>query len=66
MATAKAAKSYTIYSDNPKMDTSGMAGKPVPMPTYSFKMPTMKIDDIMEVVETKTSKKPENESDDSC
>jgi hypothetical protein len=29
MATKKSGKAYTIISENPKMDTSGMAGKPM-------------------------------------
>jgi hypothetical protein len=54
-------KPYTIYSDNPKMDTSGMAGKPQTMEIYEYKQPPMTIDNIMEEVEKKTNKRPEVE-----
>jgi hypothetical protein len=57
----KSGKQFTILSDNPKMDTSGMAGKPRPMPTFEWKPPVMTIKDIMEVHENKTNKKPETE-----
>jgi len=53
---------FTILSDNPKMDTSGMAGKPRPMPTFEWKPPVMTIKDIMEVHEMKGNKRPETES----
>ena len=38
----------TIISDNPKMDTSGMAGKPIPMDDFGIerKPPVMKFEDI--------------------
>lgn len=54
-------KPYTIYSDNPKMDTSGMAGKTKEWKMLEYKEPVMSIDDIMEVVEEKTNKRPEVE-----
>lgn len=54
-------KPYTIYSDNPKMDTSGMAGKTKEWKILEYKEPVMSIDDIMEVVEEKTNKRPEVE-----
>jgi hypothetical protein len=59
MATKKVTKSHKIFSDNPKMDMSGLAGKPKPMEIYAYKMPAMDIDDIMEVHEMKTNKRPE-------
>ncbi len=58
----KSGKQFTILSDNPKMDTSGMAGKPRPMPTFEWKPPVMTIKDIMEVHEKKGNKRPETES----
>lgn len=60
-AKQKSGKSYQLFSDNPKMDTSGMAGKPKPLRVYEWKMPAMSIDDIMEVHEMKTNKKPETD-----
>jgi len=59
----KSGKQFTILSDNPKMDTSGLAGKPAPMELYEMecKMPAMNIKQIMEVHENKTNKKPETE-----
>lgn len=59
MKVGKNSKPYTILSDNPKMDTSGMAGKPKPMEVYAYTPPPMDIEDIMEEHEKKTSKKPE-------
>jgi hypothetical protein len=59
MKVGKNSKPYTILSDNPKMDTSGMAGKPKPMEVYAYTPPPMDIEDIMEEYEKKTSKKPE-------
>ena len=58
----KSGKQFTILSDNPKMDTSGMAGKPRPMPTFEWKPPVMTIKDIMEVHEKKGNKRPETEA----
>jgi len=55
------AKPFTVMSTNPKMDTSGMAGKPRPMEVYAYTPPPMSIDDMLEVQEYKTSKKPEME-----
>ena len=63
MAIKKATKQYTVFSDNEKMDTSGMAGKPRPIPTFEWKPPVMTIEDIMEVQEYKTSKRPDTEED---
>lgn len=59
----KSGKQFTILSDNPKIDTSGLAGKPAPMEIYDleYKMPPMTIKQIMEVHEMKTNKKPETE-----
>ncbi len=62
MSKSKANKSYEIISNNPKMDTSGMAGKTKEFPTYEYKPPVMTVDDMMEVRESKTNKKPELES----
>ncbi len=55
------AKPFTVMSTNPKMDTSGMAGKPRPMEVYAYTPPPMSIEDMLEVQEHKTSKKPEME-----
>ncbi len=63
MVKVKKHKDYTIFSDNEKMDTSGMAGKPKPMEVYKWKPPVMTIEDIMEVQEYKTSKRPDTEED---
>ena len=63
MATKKATKQYTVFSDNEKMDTSGMAGKPKPMEVYQWKQPVMTIKDIMEVQEYKTNKRPDTEEE---
>ena len=59
MKVNQKAKPFTILSDNPKLDTSGMAGKPKPMEVYAYVPPPMSIEDIMEEHENKTSKKPE-------
>jgi hypothetical protein len=59
MATKKAMKSYKIFSDNPKMDMSGLAGKPKQYKPIEWKEPKMNIDDIMEVEEHKNRKSPE-------
>ena len=60
----KSGKQFTILSDNPKMDTSGLAGKPAPMELYEmeFKMPAMNIKQIMEVHEKKGNKRRETEA----
>ncbi len=58
----KSGKQFTILSDNPKMDTSGLAGKPRRMPTFEWKPPVMTIEDIMEVHEKKGNKRPETEA----
>jgi len=55
------AKPFSVMSTNPKMDTSGMAGQPRPMELYAYTPPPMSIDDMLEVQEKKTSKKPEME-----
>lgn len=59
MKVKKAAKSYTIYSANEKMDTSGMAGKPAPMELYTYEltMPKMNVREMLEVKERKEKKK---------
>ena len=59
MKISKAAKPYEIMSENPKMDTSGMAGKPMPMDmyTYEMKMPTMNLREMMETKAKKDSKR---------
>jgi hypothetical protein len=56
---SKSGKAYEIISDNPKMDTSGMAGKPAPMDMYmvEFKMPPMTIGQMMEHKAMKEAKK---------
>lgn len=59
MATKSSRKPFTIFSNNPKMDTSGLAGKPKPIEVYEWKQPPMSIKDIMEVHEMKTNKRPE-------
>lgn len=59
MATKKATKSHQIFSDNPKMDMSGLAGKPKQYKPVEWKEPAMTIDDIMEDHEMKTNKRPE-------
>lgn len=59
MKISQKGKPFTILSDNPKMDTSGMAGKPKPVEVYSWTPPPMDIEDIMEEHEKKTNKKPE-------
>jgi hypothetical protein len=60
--SSKTGKAYTIISENPKMDTSGMAGKSAPLRVYEFKMPTMSLGEMMEVREMKQAKKPEMDS----
>jgi hypothetical protein len=62
MKTSKASKPYEIISDNPKMDTTGMAGKPAPMEDYKYVPPTITIKQMMEIREMKTNKKPEMDS----
>ena len=59
MKVNQKSKPFTILSDNPKMDTSGMAGKPKPMEVYAWTPPPMTVDDMLEEVEKKNSKKPE-------
>jgi hypothetical protein len=61
MAKVKVTKTSQIFSDNEKMDNSGLAGKPRPMGVYEYTPPPMKIDDIMEVREYKTSKRPDTD-----
>ena len=64
MSKSKSSKPFQVFSDNPKMDTSGLAGKPAPMEMYmaSYTPPPMTIEQIMEVREMKTNKRPETES----
>jgi hypothetical protein len=59
MAKVKVTKTSQIFSDNEKMDNSGLAGKPKPMGIYEYKMPAMDIDDIMEVREHMANKRPD-------
>lgn len=58
MKVKKANKPFTIYSENEKMDTSGMAGKPMPveMYTYEMVMPKMNLREMMEVKAKKEKK----------
>jgi hypothetical protein len=63
MAIKKATKQYTVFSDNEKMDTSGMAGKPKEYKPIEWKTPVMTIDDIMEVQEYKNAKRPDTEEE---
>ena len=49
MAKIKVTKTSKIFSDNEKMDNSGLAGKPKEYPSMEWKQPTMSIKDIMEV-----------------
>jgi hypothetical protein len=59
MKVKQADKPYTIYSENEKMDTSGMAGKPMPveMYTYEMVMPKMNLREMMEVKAKKEANK---------
>lgn len=59
MATKKAGKTYKILSDNPKMDMSGLAGKPKQYKPIEWKAPAMCIEDILEAEEMKHNKRPE-------
>lgn len=61
MAVKKATKQYTVFSDNEKMDTSGLAGKPRQFEPMQWTPPKMTLKDIMEVQEMKTNKRPEVE-----
>jgi hypothetical protein len=61
MAKVKVTKTSQIFSDNEKMDNSGLAGKPRPMGVYEYTPPPMKIDDIMEVREHMSSKRPDTD-----
>lgn len=63
MAKIKVTKTSQIFSDNEKMDNSGLAGKPRPMEMYAYTPPPMNIDEIMEVREYKTSKRPDTEEE---
>lgn len=58
MKVKKANKPFTIYSENEKMDTSGMAGKPMPveMYTYELTMPKMNLREMLEVKAKKEKK----------
>lgn len=59
MKKSKLSKDYTIYSENEKMDTSGMAGKPMPveMYTYELVMPKINLREMLEVKAKKDNKK---------
>lgn len=59
MKKSKSSKDYTIYSENEKMDTSGMAGKPMPveMYTYELVMPKINLREMLEVKAKKDNKK---------
>ncbi len=59
MAKIKVTKTSQIFSDNEKMDNSGLAGKPKEYAPLEWKQPTMTIEDIMEVREMKTNKRPD-------
>jgi hypothetical protein len=59
MAKIKVGKTSQIFSDNEKMDNSGLAGKPKEYAPLEWKPPVMTIKDIMEVQEKKTNKRPE-------
>ncbi len=60
MATkVKVTKTSKIFSDNEKMDNSGLAGKPKTYEPLMWKEPKMTIGDIMEVHEKQTNKRPE-------
>jgi hypothetical protein len=61
MVKVKHHKDYTIISDNEKMDTSGMAGKPKEYEPMEWKQPVMTIKDMMEAHEHKTNKRPDME-----
>jgi hypothetical protein len=63
MAKIKVTKTSKIFSDNEKMDNSGLAGKPKEYSPMEWKQPTMSIKDIMEVQEHKTNKRPDTEED---
>lgn len=63
MAKIKVTKTSQIFSDNEKMDNSGLAGKPKEYKPFEWKQPLMDIDDIMEVREYKTSKRPDTEEE---
>ncbi len=63
MVKVKHHKDYTIFSDNEKMDTSGLAGKPKEYKMSEYKPPVMTIEDIMEVQEYKNAKRPDTEED---
>ena len=59
MAKVKVTKTSQIFSDNEKMDNSGLAGKPRPLGVYEYTPPPMDIDDIMEVREHMANKRPD-------
>lgn len=59
MAKIKVSKTSQIFSDNEKMDNSGLAGKPKEYEPLEWKPPVMNIKDIMEVQEKKTNKRPD-------
>ena len=55
MKVKKVSKSFTIYSANEKMDTSGMAGKPAPMELYTYELTMLKMN-LREMLEVKAKK----------
>jgi hypothetical protein len=57
MKKTKSGKPYTIISENPKMDTSGMAGKPMELSMYEFKMPTMSLNQMLSKLAQREMKK---------
>lgn len=46
-----------IFSDNPKLDTSGMVGKEKEYPMYEYEMPKMDTRDMVEAHCAKMGKK---------
>jgi len=60
MATKKSGKAYTIISENPKMDTSGMAGKPMEWDmAVEYTPPPMNLQQMMRKRAKAECKKPE-------
>lgn len=59
MKSTKSSKPYTVMSENPKMDTSGMANKPMDFSdmVYEYKTPTMPLQQIVQKVSEKKAKK---------
>lgn len=52
----KAGKPYTVISQNEKMDTSGMANKPMEYKMMEFAMPKMPLCDMVRKVSEKRMK----------